>query len=81
MSGKEQTPASSPSCLPRFSSPRLLSPGYFSRMTPRTREALGDEDYAQQLVIMRERFPGRPDHDMAPFLRVHHVSSQHAGTD
>lgn len=62
-------------CLPKFTSPRILSPGYFSRMTPRTRAALGDENFSTQLVEMREKFPGQPDHDMVPFLRIHNVSN------
>lgn len=60
-------------CLPKFTSPRILSPGYFSRMTPRTRTALGDENFSAQLMEMRAKFPNQPDHDMVPFLRIHNV--------
>lgn len=76
--GGDAPAAPAPGCLPRFgagamrfASPRL----YFAALTPRTKAALGEEDYIEALRALREQFPDSADADMVPFIRVCKVGS------
>ena len=71
--GGDAPAAPAPGCLPRFGAGamRFASPRmYFAALTPRTKAALGEEDYIEALRTLREQFPESADADMVPFIRV-----------